>query len=102
MAQDTIYINTDDPVVMIFEGVNLTLFTDIKAHFGNDERTLLLNPESVVVKSATELELNFQDTTETATQYWCIKGFDAVNTRGRLLNSKTSGGKLFSGVDNNC
>jgi hypothetical protein len=102
MAQDTIYINRDNPVVMIIEGADLTLFTDIKVHFGDDERTLLLNPDSVKVKSPSELELNFQDTTETATQYWCIAGFDAVNTNGVLLNSKTSGGKLFSGVDNNC
>lgn len=102
MAQDTIYIGSDDPVIMEFIGVDLTLFTDIKVHFGSDERTLLLNPTSVKVNSSTELELNFQDTTETATQYWCIKGFDAVNTNGRLLNSKTSGSRLFSKVDNNC
>ena len=102
MVQDTIQINTDDPVVMEFTGVDLTGFTDIKVHFGSDERTLLLNPASVVVNSTTELELNFQDTTETATQYWCIKGFNSTYPRGRTLNSKTRGGKLFSNVDDSC
>lgn len=88
MAQDTIIKGKDNPVVINFSGVDLALFTDISVHFGSDQRTMLLNPESIIVKSDTELELNFQDTTETSGNYWCVSGFDAVNTNGIELTSK--------------
>lgn len=87
MAQDKIIKNRDNPIVVIFSGVDLTLLTDIQVKFGNDERTLLLNATSVIVNSATELELNFQDTTETKANILCIKGFDSNNPNGLLFTA---------------
>ena len=89
VSQNTIIKDRNNPVVIDFTGVDLSLFTDISVHFGADERTLQLNPTSVIVNSPTELELNFQDTTETNANYWCISGFDAVNTNGIELTSKS-------------
>lgn len=89
MAQDIIIKGRDNPVVINFSGVDLQLFTDISVNFGADERTLLLNPSSIIVSSQTELELNFQDTLEVASNTWCITGFDAVNTNGVELSSKS-------------
>ena len=84
--QDAIYKGRDNPVVIDFTGVDLTLFTNISVALGADLRTLALNPDSVVVRSATELELNFQDTTEGG-GVWEIVGFDAGYVDGFLLTN---------------
>ncbi len=88
MPQDTIIKGKDNPVVIIFGGVDLTLLTDIRVSYGADSRLKSTDPASIVVISATELELNFQDTTETTTQYWCIDGIDALNPNGIELTGK--------------
>ena len=80
MTQNTIFKGSTNPVVIEFIGVDLTLFTVVTAKFGNDERDSINNPASVTVNSATELELNFQDTAETLSNYWCIKGDDELLT----------------------
>jgi len=91
MSQNTIFKGRDTPVIINFVGVDLTGFTDISASFGSDTRTKQANPTSVIVNSATELELNFQDTTETDAKYWCIFGTDAINTNGVPLTSECQG-----------
>ena len=91
MSQNTIFKDKDAPVIIVFTGAKLTLFTDISASFGGDTRTLQANPLSVVVNSDTELELNFQDTTETESNYWCIFGTDVLNTQGIPLTSECQG-----------
>lgn len=88
MSQDTIIKGKDNPVVIIFDGVDLTSLTDIRASYGADSRLKSTDPTSIVVISATELELNFQDTTETVSQYWCIDGIDAQNPNGIELTSE--------------
>lgn len=102
MAQNTIIKGKDNPVVINFTGVDLTLFTDISVHFGADQRTLLSDPASIIVKSATELELNFQDTAETSANYWCVTGFDALNTSGIELTSRNLDNLPFSRVVDGC
>jgi len=87
MSQDTIIKGKDNPVVIIFGGVDLTALTDIRASYGSDSRLKSTSPTSIVVISATELELNFQDTTETVAQHWCIDGIDALNPDGIELTS---------------
>lgn len=87
MAQNTIYKGRDNPVVIEFVGVDLTLLDDISVSIGADNRTLLSNPASVIVLSATELELNFQDTTETGGHVVEIYGIDALNPDGFLFTS---------------
>jgi hypothetical protein len=74
MSQNIIFKGSTNPVIIEFVGADLTTLSDISAKFGDDERTKSGNPTSVIVNSATELELNFQDTTETRNNYWCIKG----------------------------
>lgn len=88
MSQDTIIKGKDNPVVIIFGGVDLTSLTDIRVTYGSDSRLKSTDPTSIVVISATELELNFQDTTETVVNYWCIDGIDALNPNGIELTSK--------------
>jgi len=88
VSQDTIVKGKHNPVIIIFGGVDLTLFTDIKAAYGNDSRLKSTSPQSIIVISATELELNFQDTDETVTQHWCIDGIDALNPNGIELTGK--------------
>ena len=82
MSQNTIIKGKDNPVVILFDGIDLTLLTDIRATYGADSRLMSTSPSSIVVISSSELELNFQDTTETIAQYWCIDGIDALNPLG--------------------
>lgn len=87
MAQNIIVKDRNNPIIINFTGVDLTLLDDIKVKFGDDERTLLLNATSVIVNSATELELNFQDTVETKANILCITGFDSNNLDGLLFTA---------------
>lgn len=90
MSQNTIFKGTTTPVVIEFTGLDLTSFAEITVKFGEDERTKSGNPTSVIVNSATELELNFQDTTETLSNYWCIMGDTKLITNQCKANlSKT-------------
>ena len=102
MPQDTIIKGKDNPVVIIFGGVDLTLLTDIRVSYGADSRLKSTDPASIVVISATELELNFQDTTETTTQYWCIDGIDALNPNGIELTGKCLGNLNKSPICDGC
>ena len=97
MANDIIK-DRDNPVTISVSGVNLELFTDIKVNFGDDERSLNANPESIKVISATEIELYFNDTTETNSNYWEIIGYDAVKTKGHEITGPNVGIILRSNV----
>lgn len=101
MPQDTIIKGKLNPVVIIFDFSNsdfagLNDFTKITAKFGADERNSVDNSSSVVVVSDTELQLNFQDTTETREMYWCIDG------DGYELSSKCAGNRISSPVCTGC
>lgn len=87
MAQNLILKGKNNPVEIIFGGVNLTLFTDLSVTFGSDTRTLQLNPESVVVVGASTLRLFFNDTVETKAFNWLIYGVDVLNPDGRAITS---------------
>ena len=105
MAQDEIIKGKDNPVVIEFGGINLLLVDDISAAFGNDTRTLLLNPSSFKVEydALTEistLSLYFGDTTETQSNYWVIFYTDALNPNGYDLTSKCLGNLTKTGVCN--
>lgn len=73
------YIN---PVVINITGIkdtdgndiDLQDLTKVTAKFIDDERNSTDNPTSVVIQSATQLQLNFQDTTETNSAKWVISG----------------------------
>ena len=101
MAQDTIIKGKLNPVVIIFDFSNsdfsgLTAFTTITATFGADERNSVDDAASVVVVNDTELQLNFQDTSEINTRFWCIDG------DGYELLSKCVGNELSSPICAGC
>jgi hypothetical protein len=96
--QDIITLGRDNPVIVEFANVDLTQFTNIQASFKDDVRTSTANPDSVKVNSATELELNFQDTTETGAGYWTIIGFNALYPDGFILVGTCIGISLKSSV----
>lgn len=102
MSQNTIIKGKNNPVIIEFTGVDLTQFTNIQVKYGSDIRTLADNPASVVVNSSTELELNFQDTTETSSQYWCINGFNNANPNGIELTSACLGNLPKSPICEGC
>jgi hypothetical protein len=81
-------LGRDNAVVIVFSGVDLTLFSRVEAKLGADVRDSVANPDDVVVVSATELRLKFGDTSETGRLYWEIVGFDGVNTDGLELTSE--------------
>ena len=87
MSQNIIIKNRDNPIRITFSGIDLTILPDIQVTFGADVRTLLLNATSVTVISATELRLDFQDTTETRAGILKIVAFDNVNTDGILITA---------------
>ena len=94
MPQDTIIKGKLNPVVIIFDFSNsdftgLTDFTKVTAKFGADERNSVDDASSVIVVSATELQLNFQDTTETIEKYWCIDG-DNYELLGKCVGNRIS------------
>ena len=87
MSQNIIYKGRDNPIVIIFTGIDLTLLSDIEVTIGSDTRTKVLNPASVVVLSSNELELNFQDTLEVGGFVAEIIAFDSNNPNGFLVTS---------------
>lgn len=87
--KNIIFIGTNDPVEIDFTDVDLTLFTDIKVTYGSDERSLTLNPESVEVVSATQLNLYFNDTDERVSKYWEVIGIDALHPDGQTITNST-------------
>jgi hypothetical protein len=92
MAQNNIIKGKNNPVSIIFSGVvDLTLYSDISAAFGSDTRTKISNPTSVVVVSASQLDLFFNDTTETGGNFWTIFGIDGSNPDGFELTSECIG-----------
>ena len=101
MSQSKIIKGKLNPVVLVFDFSNsgfggLDDFTKITAKFGDDERNSVDDPTSVVKLSNLELELNFQDTTETRANYWCIDGDE------NELTSKCLGNLSSSSVCNEC
>lgn len=94
--QDTIFkgdAGRNNPARLVIGLGEATLndFTDIRVTAGSDTRTLLLNPESVVVESPTDLALYFYDTTETRSGHWSIFGFNANNPFGVNITSSCKG-----------
>tara|TARA_R110002020_G_scaffold475890_1_gene713726 strand:+ start:5716 stop:6072 length:357 start_codon:yes stop_codon:yes gene_type:complete len=83
----------NNPVRVSISITNLDLngFTDISVTAGSDTRTLLLNPENVVVESPTVLALYFYDTTETRGGHWSIFGFNATNPFGVNITNACKG-----------
>lgn len=92
MSQNTIFKDGTNPVIIEFniDGGDLTSFTEITAKFGADQRSSVADPSSVIVNSPTELELNFQDTTETLSNYWCIKGDGTILSSECMANLSKS------------
>ena len=97
-TQDKVIKGRDNPVVIIFSGVDLTLFTKVEAQFGADTRDSVANAAEVVIISATELNLKFGTTSETSGQFWRVTGFDAVNTNGVELTSECLGNLSASDI----
>jgi len=89
--QDTIILNRNNPVSITFNGVDLTLFNKIEVAFGGDVRNSVDNSDSVIVSSATVLELKFGDTEERLPNFWRVTGFDNVNVSGLDLVSECIG-----------
>ena len=98
MSQNTVHKGRDNPVVIMFSGVDLTLFTKVTATFGSDVRDSVNEPTEVVVVSATELHLKFGTTTETTGNYWLVIGYDAINTNGVELTSRCMGNLAASPI----
>ena len=93
MSQNIIFKGGSNPVVIdisIDGSDDLTTFTEVTAKFGSDLRSSITNPVSVIVNSATELELNFQDTAETRSNYWEIKGDGFILTNHCMSNLQKS------------
>lgn len=77
-TQDTVIKGKGNAVIIIFgSGVDLTVFDKVQAIFGSDDRNSVDDADSVVIASATELQLFFGDTVETSGQYWEVNGFQA-------------------------
>lgn len=105
MAQDEIIKGKDNPVVINFGGINLSIVDDISATFGSDTRTLLLNPTSIkaeydALTDISTLSLYFGDTVETQSNYWVIFFTDGDNPNGYDLTSKCLGNLTKTGVCN--
>lgn len=81
--------DTNLPLTLTFSGdIDLTSFDTITATFNEDSRNTDDNPTSVIVNSSTELELNFQDTSESGTYYWDIIGTNVLYPDGYPLTSE--------------
>lgn len=70
---------------------DLLSLTDISVTAGSDVRTLVLNPESVVVESANVLALYFYDTDEVNDGHFVIQGFNAENPFGVIITNVCKG-----------
>lgn len=99
-TQSKIFKGRDNPVTILFSGVDLTLFNKVEATFGADTRDSVAQPTEVIVVSATELQLKFGTTTETTENFWLIVGFDAVNVNGVELTSSCAGNLKPGGICN--
>ena len=86
-TQNQIVPGRDNPVVLIFTGVDLTAYASVEAIFGEDSRNTDDDPGDVIVRSETRLDLKFGDTTETGSQFWTVVGYDAENPNGIELTS---------------
>lgn len=71
-STDSVFITVTGIKNKAKEDITLLDFSPITVAFGSDTRDSINNPTSVVVNSETELELNFQDTSETGQHNWVI------------------------------
>lgn len=110
LKQSKIIKGRDNPVIIIFKKIDLTLFTKIEATFGSDTKDSLSDPSEVKVVidpelelefcTTTELQLRFGTTSETTENFWLITGFDAVNVNGVDLTSECLGNLQPGGICN--
>jgi len=83
--------DTNNTISLIFTGVDLTAFDRVDVTFGDDTRNTDEHQDSVMVISATELLLNFNDTTEVLPNYWRVVGYNSIYTAGAELVSQHNG-----------
>jgi len=88
MAQNLVIANKDNKVVFVFDGVNLTIATDIVVEFGSETYSLVSDPLIVVVDSATELSLDLSATAEVGKIFATVTYFDGASVNGTDITSR--------------
>lgn len=91
MAQNVIVKNRDNPVVILFSGVDLTQADDIQVELGADSWNMINDPQQVVVVDETTLNLFLRDTTERGKKALKIVVFDSENPNGYEVTSPCQG-----------
>lgn len=88
MSLNLVIPNKDNRVALNFNGVDLTVATDIRVDFGAETYTLLLDPAVVIVDSATQLSLDLSGTSEVGKVFVEVTYFDVGSTNGSEITSR--------------
>ena len=98
-ATNLIIKNSNNPVLINITGltdesnnpITLNDFDNIICTFKGDTRTLIDNPNDVIINTPTQLRLEYQDTTEIASGYWVIKLVNGDYPDGLVVTSQCKG-----------
>ena len=100
MSKNLVIPDKDNKVVFIFDGLDLTTATDIVIQFGSETYSVGVNPDLVVVVSATELSLDLSSTLEVGKIFPTVTFFVASSTNGTDITSRALGntGKIVVAI----
>jgi len=98
-ATNLIIKNSNNPVLINITGltdesnnpITLNDFDNIICTFKGDTRTLIDNPNDVIINTPTQLRLEYQDTTEITSGYWVIKLVNGDYPDGLVVTSQCKG-----------
>lgn len=88
MSLKLVIPNKDNLVSLIFGGIDLTESTKIEVVFGSESYGSISDPAVVIIKSATELDLNLSNTSEVGKIFVTVTYFDAGSVNGTDITSR--------------
>jgi len=98
-AANLIIKNSNNPVLINITGltdesnnpITLNDFDNIICTFKGDTRTLIDNPNDVIINTPTQLRLEYQDTTEEGSGIWTIRLINGDNPDGIVVTNICKG-----------